>query len=87
MVKQQLISGLVMSSGIAPDPICKPCLAGKMHVNPFPSSETQATCPLELIHSDLHVLSLFSLTLDFCYWVSFIDDFTRFRTVIPLRVK
>ncbi|KAF8550004.1 hypothetical protein OG21DRAFT_1488115 [Imleria badia] len=24
-----------------PDPICEPCLAGKMHANPFPSSQSR----------------------------------------------
>ena len=43
-----------LDSKSAPDPICKPCLAGKMHSNPFPSSQWRATRPLELVHSDVH---------------------------------
>jgi hypothetical protein len=27
-----------MTSNDKPDPICEPCLAGKMHANPFPSN-------------------------------------------------
>src|SRR6201746_2156918 len=41
-------------STAAPDPICEPCLAGKMHSNPFPSSQWRASRPLELIHTDVH---------------------------------
>jgi hypothetical protein len=31
MVKEQLVVGLEISSKVAPDPICEPCIAGKMH--------------------------------------------------------
>src|SRR5882762_2485839 len=87
MTSQQLISGPVISLKLAPDPICEPCLSSKMHANPFPPSESQTTCPLQLIHSDLHGPLHVCTHSGFCYWVSFIDDFTRFRVVFSLRVK
>ena len=54
MISNELVDGLVLDSKAEPDPICEPYLAGKMHVNPFPSSEHRATEVLELIHSDVH---------------------------------
>ncbi|KAF9470547.1 hypothetical protein BDN70DRAFT_763591, partial [Pholiota conissans] len=52
--KDDLVFGLILSSKGQPDPICEPCLAGKMTSAPFPSSTRLSTQPLELIHSDLH---------------------------------
>ena len=40
-----LVIGMAIDSKTVPDPICEPCLAGKMHANPFPSSLTSGTCP------------------------------------------
>ena len=39
MISKNMVDGLVLDSKAKPDPICEPCLAGKMHANPFPSSE------------------------------------------------
>ena len=54
LLKKKLVTGMTLNSSAAPDPICEPCLAGKMHANPFPPSEWRATRPLELVHSDVH---------------------------------
>jgi len=45
-----LVVGLHLDSKEQPDPICEPCLAGKMTANPFPTSTNQSYAPLELIH-------------------------------------
>jgi len=54
MVKDKLVTGLCINAPSKPDPICEPCLAGKMNAHPFPSSKNCAANPLDLIHSDLH---------------------------------
>jgi len=86
MVKKNLVVGLKLDSEVKPDPICEPCLAGKMHANPFPSSNTRATELLELIHSDTHDVGVMSSS-GYKYWVSFIDDFSRFKVLIPMKHK
>jgi hypothetical protein len=48
------VVGSELDSKVKPDPICEPCLSGKMHANPFLSSENWATELLELIHSDVY---------------------------------
>jgi len=53
MVREGLVTGLKITSTSKPDPICEPCLAGKMVADPFPSSN-RSTKLLELIHSDVH---------------------------------
>jgi hypothetical protein len=81
MISNELVDGLVLDSTAEPDPICKPCLAGKMHANPFLSSKHRATEVLELIHSDVHQIGVTSHG-GYKYWVSFIDDCSCFKAVL-----
>ena len=85
-MKKKLVTGTTLNSSATPDPICEPCLAGKMHANPFPTSEWRATRPLELVHSDVHQVSYPSFS-GYRYWVTFIDDYSRFRFVLPIKAK
>jgi hypothetical protein len=66
--------------------ICEPCLAGKMHANPFPSSEHRATEVLELIHSDVHQIGV-TPHGGYQYWVSFVDDCSYFKALYPIKKK
>ena len=86
MLKHNLVTGLTMDSLAKPDPICEPCLAGKMHANPFPSSDNRAIEVLELIHSDLHHLDITSHG-GYNYWITFIDDCSKFKAAVPLKRK
>ena len=56
-----------------PDPLCEPCLAGKMHANPFPSTSWRTSRPLELVHSDIHAVPYVSLIL----WLLLLSDIHR----------
>src|SRR5277367_6367133 len=87
MIQKELVTGVKIHSTSAPDPICEPCLAGKMHANPFPSSDHRATTPLELIHTDVHGPVSICTHSGFRYWVMFIDDCTRLWVVYLLRCK
>ena len=88
LVKQQLVTGISLESQSPPDPICEPCIAGKQHRGPIPKHAThRATQVLELIHSDLHGPLQVLTKEGFRYWVTFIDDYSRFFTVVPLRLK
>ena len=55
LVSKQLVSGLILESTMRlhSDALCEPCLAGKMHANPFPSSTLRAHARGVLVHSDL----------------------------------
>lgn len=83
MAKGGLAEGLKLDSEAKPDPICEPCLAGKMHAHPFKSSDTRANDLLGLIHSDLHHVGVRSPS-GYQYWITFIDDNSRFRAAVPL---
>jgi len=57
LVKDAMVDGLsITDPGSKPDPICEPCLAGKMVANPSTSSNNRTSIPLHRIHSDLHDL-------------------------------
>ena len=86
MQLHDLFTGLTLDSLTKADPICECCLAGKMHANPFPSSSNRADDILELIHSDLHYIGITSLG-GYNYWITFIDDHSRFKAVVPLKRK
>ena len=75
-----------LDSDAKPDPVCEPCLAGKMCANPFPLSQNHATELLELIHSDVHQIGVVSPS-GYNYWISFIDDYSKFKLLVPLKHK
>ena len=87
MIREDLVTGLKITSDVKPDPICEPCLAGKMVADPFPSSSHRATHLLGLIHSDVHGPIRTPSHSGFIYWVTFIDDSGRFRVVFPMKKK
>jgi len=87
MIKENLVTGLQITSPSAPDPICKPCLAGKIVSDPFLSSSHHSANLLELIHSDVHGPIKVASHSGFKYWVTFIDDSGRFRAVYLMKKK
>jgi transposase InsO family protein len=87
LVNQDMVTGLKLEAKITPDPICEPCLAGKMHANPFPSTGNVSTKPLELVHMDVKGPIPVLSHSGYKYWVIFIDDYGKFKTAIPMKNK
>ena len=87
MINKEMVEGITIQSDSSPDPICEPCLAGKQHRGPIPKLAThRATKPLQLIHSDVHELPVQNRA-GHKYWVTFIDDYSRFWVVKQLSHK
>jgi hypothetical protein len=85
---KDMVTGMKFSHMSKPDPICEPCLAGKMHANPFPTSQTRASKPLELVHVDLKgPIQVKSIAGGYSYWIQFVDDCTRFKCGLGLKKK
>ena len=82
-----MVTGMVLNSSQKPDPVCEPCLAGKMHSNPFPSSSSKAKHPLELVHTDLHGPLPVKSYHGYQYWIVFIDDCISHKAAMPLKRK
>ena len=66
---------------------CDACKMGKMHKLHFPITETKTKNPLELLHTDLWGPSPTPSIQGYKYYISFVDDFTRFTWIFPLKTK
>lgn len=87
LINKDMVTGIKLDSKVAPDPICEPCLAGKMHADPFPSTGHRTTKPLELIHMDVHGPIPVQSHSGFKWWIYFQDDHTKFNAAIPMHKK
>ena len=87
MINKRMVVGNSIQSHFSPDPICEPSLAGKQHRGPIPKIATyRASQALELVHSDVHQVPVRNRA-GFSYWVTFIDDYSRFWVVKQLSHK
>ena len=57
---------------------CDACQIGKMHKLHFPTTAIKTKSPLEILHTDLWGPAPMVSSQDYRYYVSFVDDFTRF---------
>ena len=67
--------------------LCIHCLEGKMHKLPFPNSVSITSHPLEIVHSDVWGPAPITSNNGTRYYVTFVDDFTRFTWFFPLQCK
>jgi transposase InsO family protein len=66
--------------------VCDACQCGKAHQLPFPSSDHVSHAPLEIIHTDVWGPALPSVH-NSKFYVSFVDDYSRFVWVYFLKQK
>ena len=66
---------------------CSSCCVGKSHRLPSSVSTTVYTMPLELIFTDLWGPSHIPSHFGYLYYVSFIDAYSRFTWIYPLKSK
>jgi transposase InsO family protein len=87
VIKNSLADGLVFDTDSSDAPLCVPCVHGKHHKAPFPRQAShRSETPFERIHSDLHEVPVLTLS-GFRYWITFIDDCTRYGWVYVLKKK
>jgi hypothetical protein len=67
--------------------LCPACLGSKSKQLSFSLSQSQATCPLELIYTDVWGPSPVCSTNGSKYYVSFLDAFSRYMWLYPLSCK
>ncbi|CAL9218493.1 unnamed protein product [Arabidopsis halleri] len=65
---------------------CEPCFLGKSLKLPFLSSQSLVSKPFEIIHSDLWTSPVLSLS-GIRYYILFLDQFTHYLWIYPLRRK
>jgi hypothetical protein len=66
---------------------CEHCIYGKKNQVRFPSGATRVEGILELIHNDVFGRVLVPSLGKYVYYVSFIDDFSRYTWIYFLRKK
>jgi hypothetical protein len=87
-LKQNLTTGIAVEPKSQLVDFCTPCLAGKQHRDPFPlASENRSTELLGRIHSDVHGPLQTQTPDGFRYWVTFVDDYSRYKEVYLLKHK
>ena len=67
--------------------ICKACQMGKSHRLHFLVTKTKTSQVLELIHTDLWGPSPIISKDGYVYYISFVDDFSRYTWIYPLKLK
>ena len=68
-------------------PVCESCLEGKMTRRPFSAKGERAKEPLELVHTDVCGPLNVQARGGYEYFVTFIDDFSRYGYVYLMQRK
>ena len=79
-----------MFAGINKTPkiaFCDACQFGKNHLKHFDSVITKTTAPLQLLYADLWGPSHTISTQGYSYYLSILDDYSRFTWIFPLKAK
>ncbi|KAH9648420.1 retrovirus-related pol polyprotein from transposon RE1 [Citrus sinensis] len=66
---------------------CNACQLGKLHQFHFSATEIKSKNPLELIHTDLWGPASVLSMEGYKYYISFVDDYTRYCWIFPLVLK
>ncbi|KAL4588677.1 hypothetical protein LXL04_001570 [Taraxacum kok-saghyz] len=84
--KHLVSSRFISCSSDKDNTLCHACQTGKHVKLPFSSSNSRTTFPFELVHSDVWTSPVTSNS-GIKYYVIFLDDFSHFVWVYPLRAK
>ncbi|KAI3719151.1 hypothetical protein L6452_20045 [Arctium lappa] len=87
IVSLQKLGRLSLTSILPKPRICLPCQLAKAQRLPFNNNIKRASNPLDLIHCDLWGPSPVLSVDHYRYYVAFIDDYSRFCWLYPLRTK
>ena len=88
VVVQQVLSknSIPFVADLNKETVCDACQKGKSHQLPYPRSTSISLSPLELVFSDVWGPAPSSVGKN-SYYVSFIDDFSKFTWIYLLRYK
>ena len=87
LLKSGLLNNKVQCSSSIVSFECVACRLGKSKVLPFPSEGSRATNPFDIVHSDVWGISPIISHEGYKYFVTFIDDYSRYTWVYFLRKK
>ncbi|CAI7831785.1 unnamed protein product, partial [Closterium sp. NIES-54] len=89
MASRALVSGIPRSLpplALGPAPTCVPCVEGRQHAAPH-SSFPPTEAPLQTLHMDVWGPARVRGQGHERYFVLVVDDYSRYTTVFPLRIK
>ena len=66
---------------------CNACQLGKLHQFHFSATDIKLKYPLELIHTDLWGPTSVLSMEGYRYYISFVDDYTRYCWIFPIVLK
>ncbi|KAL8093711.1 hypothetical protein AgCh_035549 [Apium graveolens] len=84
-IQRLVVDGPLSSLAVEPFPVYESCLEGKMTNRPFKAKGNRAKQLLELVHSDLCGPMNIQARGGYEYFVTFIDDYSRYGYVYLLR--
>ena len=87
LLKSGLLGNKVSNSSNTDNIHCASCKLGKSKTLPFPSRKSHTTKAFELVHTDVWGISPVVSHQHYKYFVTFIDDFSRYTWVYFLRYK
>ncbi|TXG50914.1 hypothetical protein EZV62_023438 [Acer yangbiense] len=87
LVLKQILKKLNISCSSASFSWCDSCKLGKMHQLTFKRLSIQSKSPLALVYTDIWGTSPVISTTGHRYYISFVDDFTRFTWLYPIVLK
>lgn len=66
---------------------CEVCQFGKARALLFPNFVSCVSCKFDLVHTDLWGPTPINFVKGFIYYILFLDDFSRFIWIYPLKQK
>ena len=79
--------GLISPLDVTTLPVCEPCLEEKMTMRPFKAIGYRAKEVLDLVHADICGPMFTSARGGYEYFITFIDDYSRYAYVYLMRHK
>ena len=86
-MKKLHVDGLLESLDYESFDVCKPCLLGKMAKTPFFKKMERASDLLEIIHTDVCGSMSIDARGEYRYFLTFIDDLSRYGYVYLMKHK
>ena len=86
-IRRLVTSGLLSPLDVTDLPVCEPCLEGKMTLRPFKAKGNRCKEVLDLIYTDLCGPMSTSARGGYEYFITFIDNYSRYGYVYLMRHK
>ena len=86
-IRSMVTSGLISPLDVTTLLVCEPCLEGKIIMKPFTTKGNRAKEVLDLVHTDLCGPMSTSARGGYEYFITFIDDYSRYGYIYLMRHK